>query len=112
MKTSGEMIRERMIPPRKHLEADDLAIAEVNLRLEEGHELAVLESVANSLLDLSLGDESTLHPSVEPDRTRDAPATGVVHSDVGAAYNVGDSRIARRSQSDSCEAPTWIASRT
>ena len=60
--------RKRVVPPREHLETDDLAVGKIDLRLEIGNELAVIEAEANALLDLAVGDERALHPLVEPDR--------------------------------------------
>ena len=84
--------RQRMIPPRQHFEPDDLAGRQVHLRLEIGQELLVIEPEADALLDLDMGDQRPLHPAVEPDRARGAPA---------AAWSSAMS--ARRSRSGSCD---------
>ena len=63
---------QRMVPARQHFEADDLAGREVHLRLEEGHELVMLEAVADALLDLAVGDQRALHAAR---RTRPAAPT-------------------------------------
>ena len=69
MKRSGSINpAQRMVPARQHLKADDLAGSEIHLRLEIGHELAVLETVADALLDLAMDDQRALHALVEPDR--------------------------------------------
>ena len=59
---------QRVVPARQHFEADDLAGLQVDLRLEIRNELAVLEAVADALLDLAVGDQRPLHARVEPDR--------------------------------------------
>ena len=94
---------ERMVPARQHLEADDLAGREVDLRLEVRNELAVLEAEADALLDLAVSDQRTLHAGVEPDRPRDAAAAGMIHRDVGAAQDVGNADFGRRRRSDAGE---------
>ena len=71
MKTSGPITPESaMVPTREDLEADDLAVGKIDLRLEIGNELAVIEAEADALLDLAVGDQRALHPLVEPDRPR------------------------------------------
>ena len=80
---------QRMVPAGQHLEADDRAGREVDLRLEIGHELLVLEAEADALLDLAVGDQRALHAGIEPHRPRDPAALGMVHGDVGAAQQVG-----------------------
>ena len=88
--------RERVVPARKHLEADDLAGRKVHLRLEIGNELAVLEAVADALLDLAMGDERALHAGVEPHRPRDPAAAGMIHGDVGPPQDIGNPARRRR----------------
>ncbi len=100
--------RKRVDPAREHLEADDLAGREVHLRLEIGHELAVLEAEADALLDLAMGDQRALHARIEPDRPRDAAAARMVHRDVGAAQDVGDAGSRRGAEAMPAKAPTWM----
>ena len=90
-----------MIPPREHLEADDLAGFEAHLRLEIGDELTVIEAVADALLDLALGDQRALHAGVEPHRTRNSAAARMIHRNVGAAKDVGDGRGSAGRRGDS-----------
>src|SRR6185369_14217125 len=73
-----------MVPAGKHFEADDLAGGEIHLRFEKRNELAVLETVADALLDLALGDERPFHARVEPYGPGDAPALRPIHGHVGA----------------------------
>ena len=49
-----------------------VAGAQVDLRLEEGQELVMVEPEADALLDLALRDQLALHPAVEPQRARRA----------------------------------------
>ena len=101
MKTSGPMIPDSgWIPARQHLEADDLASRKVHLRLEEGHELAVLQAEADALFDLALGDQRALHTGVEPDRPRDAAAARMVERNVGTAQQVRNPSFRRRGRSN------------
>ena len=95
---------QRMNPARQHLEPDDLAGREIDLRLEIGNELAVLEAEADPLLDLAIGNQRALHARVEPHRAADASVSRMVHGDIGAAQQVGDSGVGRRRGSDSGEA--------
>ncbi len=82
-----------MVPARKHLEADDLAGTKVDLRLEIGKELAVLEAEADALLDLAMGHERALHARVEPDGAGDAAVLRVIERNVGAPEEVRDACV-------------------
>src|SRR6185369_14377016 len=84
-----------MVPAGKHFEADDLAGGEIHLRFEKRNELAVLETVADALLDLALGDERPFHARVEPYGPGDAPALRPIHGDVGAAQEIRDADFRR-----------------
>src|SRR6476646_3008722 len=90
-----------MDPPRKHLKTDDLASLEIHLRLKMRNELSVFEAEADALLDLAVGDQRALHPIIEPDGTRDASRSRMIHGYVGAAENVGDPCIARSGRGNS-----------
>ena len=61
---------QRMFPAGQHLETDDFAGGQINLRLEIGDELAMLQAVANALLDLAMQDQRPFHSFVEPHRPR------------------------------------------
>src|SRR3954451_5630063 len=93
-----------MAPAGEHLEPDDLARCEVHLRLEEREKLAVLEAVANSLLDLALSEERALHACIEPYRPGGTAAASAVHGDIGAANEIGNAHVGRRRRCDSGEA--------
>ncbi len=93
-----------MIPARQDFEADDLAGRQVHLRLEERHELAVLEAEADALLDLTLGDQRALHAGIEPDRPRrPARCLRMVERNVGTAQQVRNPRFRRHGRGDSGE---------
>src|SRR5258708_25461045 len=77
-----------MDPARKHFKTDDFAGRKVNLRLEIGHELAMLEAEANALLDLAVRNECALHSGIKRDRTCNPAAARMIHRDVGPAQNV------------------------
>ncbi len=79
---------ERVRPTRQHFESDDLAGPQIHLRFEEGDELAMLKTVADALLYLAVDDERSLHPLIEPDRTRGACGLGSVECNVGPAEEV------------------------
>ena len=49
-----------------------LPVLKVDLRLEEGHELLVLQAEADALLDLAVHEQRTFHGVVEPDGPHDA----------------------------------------
>ena len=82
---------ERMLPARQHFETDDRPGRKIDLRFEIGNELVMLEAEADALLDLAVGDQFALHTSVEPHRPADAAAARMIHGDVGAAQQVGNS---------------------
>src|SRR5439155_8350751 len=56
----------RRTPAGERLEADDLPAVEVNERLEEGHELAGLDSAANFLFELQSIADLALKLFVKP----------------------------------------------
>ena len=95
MKTSGPIIPDSGWFHRASISKPTMSPGgQVHLRLEEGHELAVVEADADPLLDLGVGDQRALHPGVEPDRPGDPPAARMVHRDVGAAQQVGNADVA------------------
>src|SRR5881398_1579147 len=94
-----------MDPPSENLEANDFAGLEADLWLKIRHELAVIEAVADALLDLALGDERALHACVKPHRASNAAASRVVHRDVAAAKDIGDARRTARCRSDAGKGP-------
>ena len=89
-----------MVPPRQHFETDDLASLELDLRLEIGDELTVIEAVADALLDLALSDERALHAGIEPDRPSNSAALGMIHRNVGTAQYVGMLALPARRRGD------------
>ena len=89
-----------MLPAGEHLEADDLAGFQVDLRLEIGNELLVLEAVAQALLDFAERNQSALHAGVEPQGPGDPAVAGMVEGDVGAAQQIGDGDLGRRRRGD------------
>ena len=94
---------QRVIPAREDLETHDLACREVHLRLEERHELAVLEAEADALLDLTLGNQRALHAGIEPDGPRDPAAPRMIQRNVGTAQQVRNPRFRRRGRSNPSE---------
>jgi hypothetical protein len=82
-------------PPRQHFETDDLAGLEVHLGLEKGHELVVIEPIANTLFDFALGDQFALHAAIEPYRAGGTAAFGMFHGNVGAAQQVRNPQVGR-----------------
>ena len=97
--------RQRMDPAGEHLEADDLAGGEVDLRLEIRDELAVLEPEADALLDLAMGNQRALHSRVEPDRPGDAAAARMVHARYRRGAGCRGSRVGGRRRGNSGEGP-------
>ena len=94
---------QRMIPARQDLETHDLASRQVHLRLEERHELAVLQAEADALFDLALGNQRALHTGIEPDRPRHSPAARMVERNVGTAQQVRNPSFRRQGRSNSSE---------
>jgi hypothetical protein len=92
--------RRRVLPARQHFEADDLPGLQVDLRLEIGNELLVLEPVAKPLLDLAQGDQCALHAGIEPQGSGDAAVAGMIEGDVGAAQQVRHGDFVRRRGGD------------
>src|SRR5207302_588632 len=79
----------------KPLKTDNLAGAEVDLRLEIGNELAVLEPKPNALLDLAMGNERAFHAGIEPDRAGHTASASMVHGNVGASKYVRNASVGR-----------------
>ena len=100
--------RKRVDPARQNLEAHNLSGGEVNLGLKIGDELAMLETHADALLDLAVGDERALHARVEPHRPRDPAAPGMIHRDVGAPEHVWDAALLAGADAMPVNAPTWM----
>ena len=95
--------RERVDPAGQHLEADDLAGPKIDLGLEIGNELAVLETEADALLDLAMSDQRALHAGIEPDRPGNAAVAGMIHRDVRTAQDVRNTDVGRGGRGDSGE---------
>ena len=110
MKTSGPIMPESGWFHRASTSNPTISpVAKIDLRFEIGNELAVLEAVADALLDLAVGDQRAFHAGVEPDGARDPAAARMVHRNVGAAKQVGNARFGRRAPTAMpAKAPTWM----
>src|SRR5687768_9557228 len=82
-----------MVPTSQDFKSDNSTGLKIHLRLEVRDELAVLETVADPLLDLPLRDQGPLHAGIEPHRPRDAPVARMVHRDVRPPKQVGNARV-------------------
>ena len=78
----------RRAPAGQRLETDQLAGGEVDQRLEEGNELAVLDAAADVLLQLHAVGELALQLRVEPGEAVPAGALGGVEREVALAKDV------------------------
>jgi hypothetical protein len=74
----------RGIPPREHLEPDELARLEIDLLLVVGNELAGRNAPADAGLELGAEAQFALHLRFEPVVAAAAALLGLVHGDVGA----------------------------
>ena len=78
----------RRAPAGKRLEADQLARREIDQRLEEGDELAILDAAADVFLELHAVGQLPLQLRVEPGEAVPAGALGGVEREVALAKDV------------------------
>ncbi len=78
----------RRTPARQRLEADQLARIQVDQRLEERNELAVLDAGANVFLELHAVGQLALQLRIEPGEAVPAGALGGVQREIALAEDV------------------------